>query len=157
MSDQSAIHNTFVIERTYPKPVEKVFHAFADATAKRQWYTPGTQHDLEKFDMDFRPGGAEHMSYRFNKTSPFPGSVISNETTFCDIVPNQRIVTSSTMSFDDRRVSVSLITLEFVPAGEGATLICTHQGVFFEGSGGAELREAGWRTLFESLAADLAK
>ena len=32
MQEPSAIHHTFVIERTYPKPPERVFAAFADAT-----------------------------------------------------------------------------------------------------------------------------
>ena len=30
MQEQSVVHNTFVIERSYPKPPERVFAAFAD-------------------------------------------------------------------------------------------------------------------------------
>jgi uncharacterized protein YndB with AHSA1/START domain len=157
MSNTPIIHNTFVVERTYPKTPERVFNAFADPAAKRRWYSAGTHHDIERFDMDFRPGGTEHFIYRFKEGSPFPGSTISNETIFCDIIPNQRIVTSSTMSFGDRHISVALVTFEFVPAGEGTTLICTHQAAFFEGSGGPEMREEGWRSLFEKLATDLAQ
>jgi uncharacterized protein YndB with AHSA1/START domain len=155
MSDTPIIHNTFVIERTYPKPPEQVFNAFADPAAKRRWYAPRGHQDVEKFEMDFRPGGSEQLSYRFKEGSPFPGATITNETIFCDIIPNQRIVTSSTMSFDDRHISVALVTFEFVPAGEGTTLVCTHQAAFFEGSGGPQMREEGWRSLFEKLAADL--
>ena len=155
MSDTPIIHNTLVIERTYPKTAERVFNAFAFPAAKRRWYTNGSHHDVEKFDMDFRPGGVEHFSYRFKEGTPFRGATISNETIFCDIIANQRIVTSSTMSFDDRHISVALVTFEFVPAGEGTTLVCTHQAAFFEGSGGPEMREEGWRSLFEKLAADL--
>jgi uncharacterized protein YndB with AHSA1/START domain len=154
MSD-TVIHNTFVVERTYPKSANLVFNAFANPAAKRRWYTTGTQHDLEKFDMDFRAGGVEHFSYRFKEGSPFPGATISNETIFCDIIPNHRIVTSSTMSFDDRNISVALVTFEFVPFGEGTTLVCTHRAAFFEGSDGPQMREGGWRSLFEKLAADL--
>jgi uncharacterized protein YndB with AHSA1/START domain len=157
MPEQSVIHNTFVVERTYPKNPEQVFNAFADPAKKSRWFAPGVHHEVENFEMDFRTGGAEHLRYRFKEGSPFPGSIITNEGAFCDIVPNRRIVISSTMALDDRRISVSLVTLEFMPTGQGTDLVCTHQGVFFEGSDGPQIREAGWRSLFDKLAADLAQ
>jgi hypothetical protein len=33
--------------------------------------------------------------------------------------------------------------------------MCTHQGAFFEGADGPEMREHGWRTLFDKLAVEL--
>jgi len=153
---QSVIHNTFVIERSFTKPVERVFAAFADPAIKLRWFTEGHAHDVEQFDMDFRVGGTEYSRYRFNKNSPFPGVALVNEGRYQEIVPNRCIVTASAMALGDRCISASLVTLEFLPTATGTDLLCTHQGAFFEGSGGPEMREAGWKTLFDNLAKELA-
>jgi uncharacterized protein YndB with AHSA1/START domain len=156
MSDQSVVHSTFVIERSYPKSPEQVFSAFADSVKKRRWFAEGERHDIEKFEMDFRVGGVERLEYRFKEGSPFPGAPLTSVGSYHDIVPNERIVTSSTMALGGKRISASLVTFEFLPTNRGTDLICTHQGAFFEGSGGPQMREAGWRKLLDQLAIELA-
>jgi len=47
-----------------------------------------------------------------------------------DIVPNERIIYSYDMHFDDRRISISLATIEFKPSGSGTLLKITEQGRF---------------------------
>jgi uncharacterized protein YndB with AHSA1/START domain len=157
MPEQTAIHSTFILERSYPKPPEQVFAAFADSAKKRGWFAEGDHHDIDEFQMDFRVGGAERLRYRFNEATPFKGVVLNNEGNYLDIlkVPNRRIVTISTMTMADRRISASLVTIEFLPTDKGTDLICTHQGTFFEGADGPQMREAGWR--FEKLAKELAR
>ena len=88
--------------------------------------------------------------------SPFPGVPMITDTTYLDITPNRRIVTCSTMTIGENRVSVALVTFELLPTDKGTDLICTHQGAFFEGSGGPEMREEGWRKIFENLDKELA-
>ena len=157
MPESNIIHNTFVIERTYPQSPARVFAAFADPAKKRRWYAESPNHDIEDFAMDFRVGGPERYTFRFNATAPFPGVTLENEGTYHDIVPDQRIVTASTMSLGGKRISCSLVTIELVAAENGTALRCTHQAVFFEGSGGPAMREAGWRSLFDRLATELAR
>jgi uncharacterized protein YndB with AHSA1/START domain len=157
MSDQAVVHSTFVIERNYPKSPEQVFSAFADSVKKRRWFAEGEHHDIEKFEMDFRVGGTERLEYRFKEGSPFPGVALTSVGSYHDIVPNERIVTASSMALGGKRISASLVTFEFVPAAKGTDLICTHQGAFFEGSGGPQMREAGWRKLLDQLATELAR
>ena len=157
MKNPSVIHSTFVIERSYPKPPERVFSAFSSAPQKRRFFFEGGKTEVEKYELDFREGGSELAQLRFKEGSPFPGVAMITDTSYLDILPNQRIVTSSTMTIGENRVSAALVTFEFLPTDKGTDLICTHQGVFFEGSGGPEMREEGWRKLLEKLDKELAR
>jgi uncharacterized protein YndB with AHSA1/START domain len=156
-TDQSVVHSTFVIERSYPKPPERVFSAFSSAPQKRRWFLEGRKTEVEKHELDFRVGGTEHAQLRFKEGTPFPGVAMITDTSYLDITPNRRIVISSTMMIGENRVSAALVTFEFLPTDKGTDLICTHQGAFFEGSGGPEMREEGWRKQLENLDKELAR
>ena len=153
--EPAVIHDTFVLERCYPQSPERVFAALADAAKKRHWYVETETHDVTEFTMDFRVGGVERSTYRLKENTPFPGAKLSTEGIFCDIVTNQRVVQSCTMSFGDRRISSALATFELLPNGTGTDLIFTHQAAFFEGSDGPERRKQGWNDLLDRLGASL--
>jgi uncharacterized protein YndB with AHSA1/START domain len=152
MKEPSVIHSTFVIERSYPSAPERVFAAFADPAKTRRWFAEGGENDVEEFESDFRVGGVRRFRYRLGESTPFPGVALSNQGVYEDIVPNQRIVTASVMTLGENRISAALVTFELVATEKGTDLVCTHQGAFFEGSDGPEMREAGWRTLLDRLA-----
>jgi len=151
MEKPTVSHGTFVIERTYAATPERVFAAFSDPVKKRRWYIEGHNNEAETFEMDFRVGGTDRSSYRMGPNSPLPGTVISNETKYMDIVPNRRIVIAYTMSMGERRFSSSQATFELVPSEKGTELTFTEQGAYFEGSDGIQMRENGWRLLLEHL------
>lgn len=155
MEKPTVIHSTFVIERSYPKPPESVFSAFADAAKKRRWFAEGDHNEVEEFAMDFRVGGAELLRYRLGPDTPFPGVALVNEGHYQDIVDGKRVVTASIMTLGEKRISASLVTVELLPTAQGTDLVCTHQGAFFEGSDGPQRREAGWRHLFDKMAREL--
>ena len=149
-------HSTFVLERAYPVAPDRVFSAFSDPVQKRRWYTGGRSMDVEQFEMDFRIGGHDRALYRFQPGTPFPGTPILYQTAYQDIVPGRRIVFAYSVTLGDRRISTSLATFEFLPSATGSNLVFTEQGAFFEGADGPEMRAAGWRSLLDRLAQDLA-
>jgi len=153
--EPSVTHSTFVIEHRYPYPPERLFEAFSDPAKKRRWFAEGDTTTVEQYEMDFRPGGNETTLYRFRPGTPFPGVALTNTGTFQDIIPNQRVVSASTMTLGDHRISSSLVTFEFLPIATGTELRLTHQGAFYEGSDGPKMREDGWRSILDRLATEL--
>jgi uncharacterized protein YndB with AHSA1/START domain len=157
MAEQSTIHSTFVLERSYPVPPERVFAAFADPAKKRRWFVEGGHHAVERYELDFRIGGKEIARLRLGADTPLEGVACTNETTYQDIVINRRVVFASRMSLGEKCISASLVTIELLRSNAGTDLVCTHQGAFFEGADGPEMREAGWRILFGHLAEELSR
>ena len=147
--------NTFTIERIYATTPARVFRAFGDPEKKRRWYAEGDNHEVVQFEMQFEVGGSEHSTYRFKAGTPFAGVELSSVGVHLDVVPDLRIVLASTMAFAGNRISATLVTIELTPVENGTKLTCIHQGVFFEGADGPQIREAGWRKLFERLAVAL--
>jgi len=155
MDQQAVVHNTFVTERAYPVTPERVFAAFSDPAQKRRWYAGGESHQLESYDLDFRVGGYESYVSRFKEGTPVAGLTLRSENVYREIVPNRRIIFTSTMAMEGRSFSISLGTVELLPTETGTDLILTFQSAFLEGADGPAMREAGWRSLLEKLGKEL--
>jgi uncharacterized protein YndB with AHSA1/START domain len=131
MNDHPVIHSTFSLERTYRAAPARVFAAWAEPEAKAKWFAgPDSEHRL-----DFRVGGHE-MARGANSD----GAVLTFESTYLDIVPQTRIVYSSTLSAQDKLATASITTVEMSPAGDGTRLVLTEQGTYLDG-----LEDPGWR------------
>ncbi|WP_276356833.1 SRPBCC family protein [Cohnella caldifontis] len=137
--ERSANHDTFVIEKTYKAAPDRVFAAWSDPESKAQWFPRA-----EKFE--FRVGGQE-----FNRGGPTDGPVYTYDARYQEIVPDRRIVYSYVMDMGDTRISVSVTTVEFRPAGEGTRLVYTEQGVYLDGHDTPEQRQHGTNVLLDRL------
>jgi uncharacterized protein YndB with AHSA1/START domain len=150
----STVHDTFILERNYPVSPDRLFAAFADPAKKRHWFVESHGNQVDHYEMDFRAGGKEQVRFRFKPGSPVAGKACINDTTYLDIVPNQRLVFASVMNIGGNPISASLVTAEFLPAATGTDLVLTHQGAFFPGADGPEMRKGGWQKLLEILTAE---
>jgi uncharacterized protein YndB with AHSA1/START domain len=157
MTERPVIHDTFVIERTYPAPASRVFAAFASKEAKDVWGDTGDLSepgaDAADSEFDFRVGGHERFGFGYQ------GISYRYEGHYYDIVQDQRIIYSYEMYGDDARISVSVATIEFVAEAGQTVLTWTEQGAYLDGFDGAEaplLRREGIGEMLDGLAKYLA-
>ena len=157
MTDRSVIHDTFVIERTYPVPAARVFAAFTSKEAKEAWGDTGDLTepgpDAGDAEFDFQVGGRERFGFGYQGVS------YRYDACYYDIVPGQRIIYSYEMYADGARISVSVATIEFRATAGGTALTWTEQGAYLDGFDGAEapqLRREGTAEMLDGLAKYLA-
>jgi uncharacterized protein YndB with AHSA1/START domain len=147
---RSVVHAMFRLERTYDASPAQVFRALSDREAKARWFEGGAYTLLER-EMDVRPGGRERIKGRWES-----GTVSTFDATYYDVVANERLVYVYEMHLDDRKISVSLATMDLKPASAGTRLVVTEQGAFLDGYDDAGSREKGTGMLLDRLGASLA-
>ena len=149
---RSVVHGMFSVERTYQAPVERVWRALSDAAAKAKWFggDESQWREIER-SMDFRVGGRERAQGRWES-----GVVSTFDAIYHDIVPNERLIYSYVMQLDEKKISVSLATLQLEAAADGRTrLKVTEQGAFLDGYDDAGSRELGTGFLLDKLGESL--
>ena len=100
--------------------------------------------------MDVRVGGSERLKGRWE------GGVVSTfDAIYHDVIPNERLVYSYVMHLDDKKISVSLATMQLKAEGGKTTLKVTEQGAFLDGYDDAGSREHGTGHLLDALGASL--
>src|SRR5215467_4420695 len=148
---RSVVHATFHLERTYDAPVARVWKALTDEKAKQKWFggTQGRWELLERH-MDVRVGGSERLKGRWE------GGVVSTfDAIYHDVIPNERLIYSYVMHLNDKKISVSLATMQLKADGGKTTLKVFEQGAFLDGYDDAGSRERGTGHLLDALGASL--
>jgi uncharacterized protein YndB with AHSA1/START domain len=142
MSDRSVTHATFTLKRTYSATPDRVFAAWADPQAKGRWFAG----DAPGYEMEFRPGGLERNG------GVHGGMRITWESLYREIVIDERIVYTSTLTMDDDLAGASLTTVEFVPEGGGTRVVLVEAGAYLDGREQPEWREEGTGKWLDALA-----
>ena len=148
MTERSALHDTFRIDRHFDAEPARVFRAFANPEAKAKWFgSPAhTQHQA----FDFREGGRETMETVFGD-----GTRYGYAATYTDIVADERIVYTYQMTMNGQRISVSVATIELRAGAGGTDFTLTEQGVYLDGLDNSAQRKQGTEDLMDALAKSL--
>jgi uncharacterized protein YndB with AHSA1/START domain len=137
-------HSTFTLERVYPVSPKRVFAAWSDPAAKARWFAGGEHHEL-----DFRVGGREIAR------GTHDNQVMTFESDYQDIVPDERIVFTSSLYEGTDLATVSVTTVELHPDGDGTRLQLTEYGAFLDGREEPAWREQGTADQLAALAKEL--
>lgn len=151
MADSPIHHASFSVERAYRSPRQRVFAAFTSVEARRRWLVETDGWTVHAYDppAEVVPGAVE--SSRFSP--PGADVVLTNDTTYLDVAPQERLIFAYAMTVDGKPLSSSLATVEFFDEGQGARIRFTEQGAYLDGDVAG--REAGTRELLDGLATEL--
>jgi uncharacterized protein YndB with AHSA1/START domain len=150
MTERSTEHASFTLERRYAASPARVFAAWSDPAAKARWWGGPEEWDSGQHELDFREGGSEASS-----GGPAGGPVHHYRAVYWEVVPDERIVYTYELLLDDVRLSVSLVTVELKPDGEGTRLTLTEHAAFFDGLEDPSLRRDGTGSLLDALGREL--
>jgi uncharacterized protein YndB with AHSA1/START domain len=121
-------HSTFTVEREIRATRSQTFSAFSNPDVKAQWFGgPAGVWRRVSAAMDFREGGHEHSEGQFGDGGPRTRF----DATYCEILPDERIVYAYEMRIDGVRLSVSLATIELFSTDAGTRIVITEQGAFY--------------------------
>ena len=148
MTEHRVDFASFRIERTYAASPQQVFAAWASQQEKDRWFGAGDDFlsQTDEYTLDFRVGGDE----RLEGTLP-NGRRFSYDATYLDIVDAARIVAAYSVSIDDQRTSVSLMTVEFNGDSSETRLVLTEQGAFLDGLDSNDQRQEGATDMLDKL------
>ena len=146
-------HATFVVDRTFDAPLDRVWDAFAVPEQHAQWFGSDPGFDETEASEEFRVGGQAVQDGRWHD-----GPTSRYVATYTDIVDRVRIVSTYDMWVSGEHLSTSLTTTEFSAVEGGGTRITyTEQGVFLDSTEDGSQREAGFQGIFDVLARYLAR
>jgi uncharacterized protein YndB with AHSA1/START domain len=150
---RSVVHAMFSLERTYDAPVARVWAAFTDEAAKAKWFgSQVAKLEILERHMDVRPRGRERLKGRWEG-----GMVSTFDAVYHDVIAQQRLVYSYEMHQGDKKISVSLATIQLSADGGKTTVKVAEQGAFLDGYDDAGSREHGTGHLLDALGHSLAE
>jgi uncharacterized protein YndB with AHSA1/START domain len=135
MSSTPIPHGSFVIERRYPTPLERVWKAWIDPALKARWFIGPPSWTLVSRTLDVRVGGEETLKGKHAGPPP-------TETLFTaryhQVVMLERLVYVYDMHLNGNHHSLSLATVEFERDGGGTKQRFTEQVAFLDGTPSAK-------------------
>jgi uncharacterized protein YndB with AHSA1/START domain len=147
---RSVVHGVFTVRRSYAASPAQVYRALSDKEAKARWFGGHEGFVALEREMDVRPGGRERVKGRWPS-----GLVTTFDAVYFDVAVDERLVYAYELSLDDRKISVSLATLQLEAEAGGTRLTVTEQGAFLDGYDDAGAREHGTGAMLEALGASL--
>jgi uncharacterized protein YndB with AHSA1/START domain len=126
----------------------RVFAALADPVKRADWGTPTETAVLVYDAVDFRVGGRDLFRCGSKDNPQYRGI-----TTYYDIVPDQRIISSEVVEVQGRTVLISMLTLTLEPEGSGSKIKLTAQIISLDGDNMIEGAKFGNNGALDNLVA----
>ena len=143
IKDQRADKPALTLSRHYPVAPEKVWRAWTDPQALRQWFGPGGPQAVSVADLDLRVGGRFRLVFGGAQGNEHEAAGVYKE-----VVPHRKLVFSWCWprTTPDR---VSQITILLRPGGGGTEMEFRHEQFFDEAARDGHQR--GWTETFVKL------
>ena len=132
------------LTRSYDVPPEKVWRAWTDPQAMKQWLAPSDAFSVPLAEADVRVGGR----YRIVMKSP-DGEDHDVSGVYREVVRDRKLV--FTWAWKSTPERESLVTVQLKPDGDGTLLTLTHEQFFDEGA--RDRHQSGWTEGLDKLAA----
>jgi uncharacterized protein YndB with AHSA1/START domain len=130
------------IKRHYAARVERVFAAWTDPQALKQWFGPSDEGEILVSETDLKIGG------RYRIVMQMPGGEQHRVGgVYREIVRNEKLV--FTWAWESTPERESVVTVELKPAGAGTDMVLTHEQFFDEAA--RDRHEHGWTGTFDRL------
>ena len=133
---------SLTLTRDYAAPPERVWQAWTDAKALKQWWGPSKDEPCSLAELDVRVGGRYHI--RFFTTDGEDHDVSG---VYQEVEPHRRL--SFTWAWKSTPERVSLVTLELTAVDGGTRLDFLHERFFDRQA--AENHQRGWTATFAKL------
>jgi len=130
------------VRRVYKASVATVYAAWTDPEQMKLWMAPSDAFGPSEATMDVRVGGR----YRIVMHAP-DGEVHRVGGVFREVVPNKKLV--YTWAWESTPERESLVTLEFIPSGQGTELVLAHQR--FADMQARDKHQEGWNGCLDGL------
>lgn len=136
------------LKRRFDAPIERVWRAWTDPQALMRWFGPTETREVLLAETDVRVGGGYRLGFSTNDGREHHASGQYREVDL-----QRRLV--FTWAWHDTPAEVSLITLEFTPAGNGTDLAFLQTP--FVDQATRDSHDHGWSGAMDRLAGHLAK
>jgi uncharacterized protein YndB with AHSA1/START domain len=136
------------LTRTFPAPRERVFAAWTDPQLLRKWWAAQHGWQTSAADVDLRREGR----YRLSMRDPLADAEYTVSGEYLEVTPPERLVYTWAWEGEAEIMSGSeetIVTVEFVPDGEVAQVIVTHEG--FADERISSLHCEGWTGCLDNL------
>ena len=123
------------LRRTYPASPDKVYRAWTEAEQVKKWFGPEVC-DCTEAEVDLRVGGR----YRFVLDEPDGRHIVGGE--YVELSPPGKLVFTWKWEHVPEDSPATLVTVEFLPKGDGTELVLTHER--FPAADVRDLHNQGW-------------
>jgi len=133
---------SLALAHSYPVPPEKVWRAWTDARALKQWFRPNASFSIPVVETDVRVGGRFRILMTDAKHEEFDLAGVYRE-----VVPHRKLV--MTWGWSNQPGQESLVTVILRPSGQGTQLELRHES--YVDMENQPTHEQGWNGALDQL------